>query len=136
MKRGFIKVENLEELLEQSDLVNINVPLVEGTKHLISGKMFDHFKPTALFINAARGEIINETDLYHALVAGKLRAAACDTFVNEPPKADNLLLSLDNFSATPHIGGNTEEALQRTGMEIVEQTLAVLDGKEPLHAVV
>lgn len=136
MKRGFIKVENLEELLEQSDLVNINVPLVEGTKHLISGKMFDHFKPTALFINAARGEIINETDLYHALVAGKLRAAACDTFVNEPPKADNPLLSLDNFSATPHIGGNTEEALQRTGMEIVEQTLAVLDGKEPLHAVV
>ncbi len=135
-KRGFTKIETLEELLERSDLVNINVPLVRSTKRMISGKLFDHFKPTALFINAARGEIIDETDLYKALLAGKLKAAACDTFVNEPPKADNPLLSLDNFIATPHIGGNTAEALQRTGMEVVEQTLAVLDGHEPLHVVV
>lgn len=69
-------------------------------------------------------------------MAGKLKAAACDTFVNEPPKAGNPLLTLDNFSATPHIGGNTVESLQRTGAEVVDQVLAVLDGKEPLHAVV
>lgn len=103
---------------------------------MISGDLFNHFKPTAVFVNAARGAIIDETDLYNALVAGKLKAAACDTFVNEPPKAGNPLLTLDNFSATPHIGGNTVEALARTGMEVVEQTLAVLNGEEPLHAVV
>ena len=135
-KRGFTKVDTLEDLLEQSDLVNVNVPLVKSTEHMISGDLFNHFKPTAVFVNAARGAIIDETDLYNALVAGKLKAAACDTFVNEPPKAGNPLLTLDNFSATPHIGGNTVEALARTGMEVVEQTLAVLNGEEPLHAVV
>ena len=134
-KRGFIKVDSLEEMLEQSDLVNINVPLVKSTERMISGDVFNHFKPTAVFVNAARGAVIDETDLYNALVAGKLKAAACDTFVNEPPKADNPLLSLENFSATPHIGGNTQESLERTGREVVEQTLAVLAGKEPLHSV-
>lgn len=80
-ERGFEKVETLEELLERSDLVNINVPLVKSTENMISGKLFDHFKPGAVFVNAARGAVINEEDLYCALVAGKLKAAACDTFV-------------------------------------------------------
>lgn len=135
-KRGFEKVETLEELLERSDLVNVNVPLVNSTRDLISGKMFDHFKPGAVLVNAARGAIVNEDDLYNALVSGKLKAAACDTFVQEPPTGENKLLTLDNFCATPHIGGNTEEALQRTGMEVVTETLKVLAGEEPLHAVV
>ena len=134
-KRGFTKIDSLEEMLEQSDLVNINVPLVKSTERMISGDVFNHFKPTAVFVNAARGAVIDETDLYNALVTGKLKAAACDTFVNEPPKADNPLLSLENFSATPHIGGNTRESLERTGREVVEQTLAVLEGREPLHSV-
>ena len=134
--RGFEKFDSLEEMLEQSDLVNINVPLVKSTERMISGDVFNHFKPSAVFVNAARGAVIDETDLYNALVAGKLKAAACDTFVSEPPTPDNPLLSLENFSATPHIGGNTEESLRRTGREVVEQTLAVLEGKEPLHAVV
>ena len=134
--RGFEKVDDLFELLERSDLVNINVPLVKSTECMISGEAFDHFKPGALFVNAARGAVISESDLYEALKAGKLRAAACDTFVSEPPKGDCPLQSLPNFIATPHIGGNTEESLRRTGMEVVEQTLAVLAGREPAHPVV
>lgn len=109
---------------------------VKATENLISGKLFDHFKKGAVLVNAARGAIVNEDDLYEALVSGKLKAAACDTFVNEPPTIENRLLSLANFSATPHIGGNTEESLRRTGMEVVQETLNVLSGKEPLHAVV
>lgn len=134
-KRGFEKVETLEELLEQSDLVNINVPLAPSTTHMISGDLFNHFKPGAVFVNAARGAVISEDDLYDALVSGKLKAAACDTFIKEPPTAENKLLSLPNFSATPHLGGNTEEALQRAGTEVVEETLNVLAGKAPLHPV-
>lgn len=134
-KRGFEKVETLEELLERSDLVNINVPLVKSTENMISGKLFDHFKPDAVFVNAARGAVINEDDLYNALVSGKLKAAACDTFVNEPPTAENKLLSLPNFSATPHLGGNTEEALRKAGTEVVDETLNVLAGKAPIHPV-
>lgn len=134
-KRGFEKVDRLEDMLERSDLVNINVPLVKSTEHMISGDVFNHFKPGAVFVNAARGAVISEDDLYDALVSGKLKAAACDTFVQEPPTSANKLLSLDNFSATPHIGGNTEESLQKVGTEIVEETLNVLAGKAPLHPV-
>ena len=135
-RRGFEKVEKLEELLERSDLVNVNVPLVNSTKNMISGEVFNHFKPGAVLVNASRGGVVNEDNLYDALTSGKLKAAACDTFIVEPPTGENKLLSLDNFSATPHIGGNAEEALQRTGMEIVEETLKVLAGGEPLHPVV
>ncbi len=127
-RRGFEKVETVEELLERSDLVNVNVPLVRSTRNLISREAMAHFKPGSVFVNAARGEVIDEDALYDALVEGRLRAAACDTFVEEPVSPDNKLLTLRNFSATPHLGGNTEEALQKTGMQVVEDTLAVLRG--------
>lgn len=131
--RGFEKVDTLEELLEHSDLVNVNVPLVTSTTGMISGNVFNHFKKDAIFVNAARGAVISEDDLYEALVSGKLKAAACDTFISEPPTSANKLLSLENFSATPHIGGNTEEALKKAGTEVVDETLNVLAGKQPIH---
>lgn len=134
-RRGFEKVDSMEELLGRSDMVNINVPLVPSTEHMISREMFDHFKPGAVFVNAARGAVIDEDALYDALVSGKLKAAACDTFVNEPPTGENKLLSLPNFSATPHIGGNTYEALEKAGMEVVTETLRVLNGEKPIHPV-
>ncbi len=132
-KRGFEKVDTVEHLLERSDMININVPLTNGTRDLISGKMFDHFKPGAVLVNAARGGIVNEKDLYDALVSGKLKAAACDTFVQEPPTPENYkdLLSLENFSATPHLGGNTDDALENAGNQVVDDILNVLSGGKP-----
>ena len=127
-RRGFEKVDTVEELLERSDLVNVNVPLVKSTQNLISREAMRHFKHGAVFVNVARGEVIDEDALYDALVEGRLRAAACDTFVEEPVRPDHKLLTLRNFSATPHLGGNTEEALQKTGMQVVRDTLAVLNG--------
>jgi len=106
----------------------VNAPLVKSTRNLVSREAMQHFKPGAVFVNAARGEVIDEDALYDALVEGRLKAAACDTFVEEPVSPDNKLLTLRNFSATPHIGGNTEEALQKTGMQVVQDTLAVLAG--------
>lgn len=123
------KVETLEELLKNSDLVNISVPLTKETKNLVSGNVFNHFKPNAILVNAARGGIVNEEDLYHALVDKKLQGAACDAFVEEPPTSENKLLSLENFSATPHIGGNTEEALFRAGIQVVDNVINILEGK-------
>ena len=134
-RRGFEKVETLEELVERSDMVNINVPLVKSTHPLMSADLRIPFTPGGVCGTAARGAVINEDDLYDALVSGKLKAAACDTFVQEPPTAENKLLSLPNFSATPHLGGNTEEALQKAGTEVVEETLNVLAGKKPIHPV-
>ena len=129
-KRGFIKCETMEELLEQSDYVNVNVPLSPSTTNMISREKMEHFKPGSYFVNAARGGVADEDALYDALVSGRLAGAACDTFVGgEPVSKDHKLLTLPNFSATPHIGGNTNEALQKTGMEVVRITLDYLSGK-------
>lgn len=129
---GYEKVETVDEVIERSDIVNVSVPLTPETENLISGASFDKFKPNAILVNAARGGIVNEDDLYDALKAGKLRAAACDAFVTEPPAAATTrLYELDNFIGTPHIGAGTEEALVRMGDESVANVITVLEGGEP-----
>ncbi len=130
---GMKKCATLQEAIGDADIVTISVPLTEGTKNLLAGPVFDSFKPSAILINTARGGIVNEDDLYDALVNKKIRAAACDVFQLEPPARDNKLLSLPGFCATPHIGGSTEEALYRTGLEVVRETISVLEGNSPQH---
>ncbi len=134
---GYKKYDDVSEMIENADIVNISVPLTPSTENLISGDVFNHFKPDAILINAARGGIINEEDLYEALKSGKLRACACDSLVAEPPTGENTkLYELDNFIGTPHMGATTEEALERMGHEVVDQVLSVLDGNEPVNRVV
>lgn len=134
--RGFEKVDSIEHLLEQCDYVNVNVPLVSSTKNMLSREIMSHFKQGAIFVNAARGGVADEDALYDCLISGQLRAAACDTFADGEPVAPNhKLLTLRNFSATPHLGGNTEEALQKTGMQIVKDTLSYLNGQSGYHQV-
>jgi len=134
---GYEKAETLEELLHRSDIVNISIPLTPDTKNMISGEMFNHFKKGAVLVNTARGGIVNEEDLYYALKDGKLRAAACDAFVQEPPTRENTrLFELDNFIGTPHIGACAEEALIRMGTEVVTEVIDILNGKDPVNRVV
>ena len=134
---GYKKIETVDEVIERADIVNVSVPLTPETENLISGASFDKFKPSAILVNAARGGIVNEADLYEALKAGKLHAAACDAFVSEPPTANNTnLYELDNFIGTPHIGAGTEEALVRMGEESVANVITVLEGGEPARRVV
>lgn len=136
-KLGYQKYEDIGDMIAQADVVNISVPLTPSTKDLVSGEIFDRFKPGAILVNAARGGIVNEKDLYEALSTGKLRAAACDAFVTEPPSAENTALyNLPNFVGTPHIGATTHEALERMGMEIVDEVLQVLNGGEARNRVV
>ena len=130
------KLDTIEEVLECADLVSISVLLNAETENMIHGELFNHFKKNAVFVNTARGKIVNEDDLYEALKNGKLRGAAFDVFASEPLSKDSKLLTLDNFSATPHIGGNTEEALYRTGMAVVENAIRVIEGKEAAGLVV
>lgn len=134
---GYEKVDTIRELVSCSDIVNVSVPLTPSTENLVSGDVFDRFKENAILINAARGGIVNEDDLYQALKSGKLKAAACDAFVTEPPSARNTkLYELDNFIGTPHIGACAEEALLRMGEEVVKEVINVLNGGKPAHRVV
>jgi len=134
-RHGITKFEALAEVVSRADLVNVSVPLTPSTVNLISGDVFSHFKPSAFLVNASRGSIVNENDLYRALTQGGLAGAACDVFEVEPPTGQNPLLSLRNFVATPHIGACSKESLLRVGMECVEQVLSIIDGGKPLHPI-
>lgn len=134
---GYTKYEDVGDMIAAADIINVSVPLTPSTKDLIAGQVFDRFRPNSILVNAARGGIVNESDLYEALKSGKLRAAACDAFVNEPPTEENTnLYELPNFVGTPHIGAATEEALERMGMEVVQEVISVLNGAEPKNRVV
>lgn len=127
-----------EEVFRRADVISISVPLNNSTRNLVNAALLARAKPGAILINTARGGVVNEDDLYHALTSGTLAAAASDVFLREPPTAANRLLGLPNFLATPHIGANTEEALYRVSNCAVSQVLAVLNGtaSDEIHFVV
>lgn len=125
---GIEKVDTIERLFANADYVNISVPLTDYTRNLISKSAFAAANPGLILVNTARGGIVDEEDLYDALINGKIKAAASDVFLTEPPKKNNPLVSLENFIATPHIGGNTEECLERVGNAAVDNLFAIIDG--------
>jgi D-3-phosphoglycerate dehydrogenase len=85
-------------------------------------------KTGVFIINAARGKIVNEDALLEALNTGKVAGAALDVFSTEPP-GKTALITHPKIIATPHIGGQTKESLEQTGIDIVEEVLAALEGK-------
>ena len=103
-----------EELFEQSDIITIHTPLTEQTEQLIRKETIDLMKPTVIIINTARGEIVNLKDLKSGLKDGTIGGAALDVYDAEPP-TDRELISIPNLMNTPHIGGNSQEAVMAMG---------------------
>ncbi len=124
----------LEDLLSRSDIVSLHVPLTDKTRNLIDREALERMKSSALLINTARGDLLDEKVLYECLAEGRLAGAACDVFSQEPPGAVPLL-ELDNFIATPHTGGFTRQASLRMGKIAVDNVLAVMRGERPAHVV-
>lgn len=114
------KRENLEDLFAESDVVSIHLPLLEATRNIINQELLEKLSPHALLVNCARGGIVDETALYHALKNKTLAAAAFDVFAQEPFSSELPLLQLDNFIATPHIGASTAEAQKRVGALVLQ----------------
>jgi D-3-phosphoglycerate dehydrogenase len=102
---------------------------------LIGEKELGMMKKDTILVNISRGNIVNEEALYQALKAGTIRGAALDVFAQEPTDKANPLLTLDNFIATPHMGGYTIEALRETGMICVKDIVSMLEGKRPQYVV-
>jgi glyoxylate reductase len=96
-----------DQLLQEADFIVVTVPLSEETRGMFGAREFALMKPNAVFVNVARGPIIDEIALYDALKAGRPWAAGLDVFANEPIRADHPLLSLPNLVAVPHIGSAT-----------------------------
>lgn len=109
-KRWGIEFVSLEELLERSDVVSLHLRLSPETEGLIGKKEFDLMKPTSIFINTARGAIVDHSALVQALKEKKIAAAGIDVYPTEPIPADDPILKLDNVVLTPHSAGMTIEA--------------------------
>jgi phosphoglycerate dehydrogenase-like enzyme len=109
-----VKPVPLEELLAQSDLVTLHVPLDQTTLDMLDERRLSLMKSSAVLINLARGGVVDELALKRMLQEKRLAAAAFDVFAVEPP-LDAELLSLPNFLATPHIGGSASEAILAMG---------------------
>ena len=119
---------SLEDLLKESDVVTLHVPLVDATYHLIDEERLKLMKPTAILINAARGAVVDNNALVKALQEGWIAGAGLDVFEEEPLPKDHPLTRLDNVVLTPHIGASTEEAQMRAGVQVAEQIVEILKG--------
>ncbi len=114
-----VKQVSFEELLSNSDIITLHIPLTEETKHLISEKEFNSMKDGVILINAARGGVVDEKALLNALNSGKVRAAAIDVWEKEP--TDNFeLVNHPNVIALPHLGASAKEGQARAGLEAVK----------------
>ena len=120
---------SLEELLKKSDVVTLHLPLDETTKNIINKDKLKMMKSNAIFINLARGGLVDEVALKKILLEKKIAGAAIDVFEIEPP-IDNEFALIDNVLITPHIGGSSEEAILAMGMAAID---ALDNAKDPLE---
>ncbi|HSW09669.1 MAG TPA: D-glycerate dehydrogenase [Bacillota bacterium] len=125
----------LEELLARSDFVSLHVPLTPATRGMIGEAEFSRMRPDACLINTARGEVVDESALYQALVSGRLAGAGLDVYEQEPVDPAHPLLTLDNVIALPHVGSATRATRKRMADLAVDNLLAGLAGIRPPHPV-
>ena len=123
-----LRFSALADLLRQSDVVVLHIPLVKETAGLIGKDELALMKPTAFLVNVSRGGVVREDALHEALSCQRLAGAVIDVFETEPPAADNPLLALDTVICTPHLAGYTKDALIRTSMMAAEKLLEAAEG--------
>ncbi|RSK53259.1 phosphoglycerate dehydrogenase [Bacillus canaveralius] len=129
-KYGIHFEEELTEVLKESDIISLHLPATEQTKGLINAETLKLMKPTAILINTSRGELVNESALYDALVNHEIAVAAQDVYSSEPPKQGDPLVALPNFILTPHIGAYTHEGVERMAMVSTENLIELLAQRE------
>jgi phosphoglycerate dehydrogenase-like enzyme len=128
---GLSRVE-LPQLLAESDVVTLHLPLTPQTRHLMSRENLARMKPGAYLVNTARGGLVDEAALLEALKAGRLAGAALDVFEEEPVRAGHPLAALPNVVLTPHISAGTRDALA-TKMKAIFDNVQRFYRGEPLR---
>lgn len=124
-----VKSAGLDEIFAQCDYITLHLPVLPETVGIVNKETLGRMKPTAYLINAARGPLVNEDDLYDALKNNRIMGAALDVYSQEPLK-DSPLFQLDNIVLLPHIGGNTREAAIAMGCLAIDNALAIVNGEE------
>lgn len=126
---SIIKYVDLNTLLQQSDIVSVHLPLNQHTYHLIGKQEIELMKKSAIIINTARGDVIDQVALVEALNNGRIAGAGLDVFTKEPPLNNNdIILTAVNTILTPHIGFATQEALIKRAYIVFENIKKYFEG--------
>jgi glyoxylate reductase len=128
-------VEDRDELLRRSDFVVVMATYNETTHKLFGEREFKLMKPSAFFVNSARGRIVDEPALIEALRDGEIAGAGLDVYWNEPPISEPApspeLFDFHNVILTPHLGSATHEAREKMALAVVENLRAMVEGERP-----
>lgn len=117
-----VELVSLDELARRADFITVHTPLTKETHHLLSNDFFSNMKKDAMFVDCARGGVVDEEALLKALTDGGIAGAALDVFEKEPTTLEGTpLLGLKNFICTPHLGASTSEAQENVASAIAEQ---------------
>ena len=125
----------LNEVLAKADYISVHVPLLPATRGMIGREQFALMKKGAIFINTARGPIVDEQALVQALQSGHLAGAGMDVYAVEPTPTDNPLLQLENVVLTPHMSAHTDDALRAMSL-VAADVVRVLQGQKPEYRAV
>lgn len=128
---------SLENLLSNSDIVSLHCPAQKENSPLINRETLAYMRSGSILINTARGQLIDELALADAIKSGHLYAAGLDTLAIEPPALNNPLLHLERVILSPHLGGSTDQSLERTALLAAQNVLAYLQHQtiNPAHLV-
>lgn len=133
------QVHTMSELLNKCDVISLHVPETPETKNMMGAEEFARMKPGAIFINAARGTVVDIQALCHALESGHIAGAAIDVFPVEPAsnkeRFESPLTAFDNVLLTPHVGGSTQEAQENIGIEVAGKLTKYSDNGSTLSSV-
>jgi D-3-phosphoglycerate dehydrogenase len=126
-----VELVGLDDLLRRSDYVSCHLPHNPRTHHFMGEARFRLMKPSAIFINTARGKVVDEAALIKALQNGWISGAGLDVLEQEPPSPDNPLLHLDHVIVTPHLAGTSNATPPRQRRQTIESIVAYLTGEKP-----
>lgn len=129
-KEGYQYFGNLKSALAAGDFVSLHMPLLPSTEGLIGAEEFRAMKPSAVFLNCARGGIVHEPALIEAVEKGYIASAGLDVLAEDPFPADHPLFQYPQVVITPHMAGQSKETVKKLATMAVEGTLAVLRGEQ------
>lgn len=132
---GALRSDTLEDLLSQSDVVSLHIPMTPQNVGLFGTETFSRMKPGAIFVNTARGGLVDQEALIEALESGHLHSAALDVTHPEPLAAGHPLLERDDVVVTPHVASGTFAGKRRIFRTALSQTVGALSGTRPAHLV-
>ncbi|MGM0701276.1 MAG: C-terminal binding protein [Pseudomonadota bacterium] len=134
-QHGIRKIEDIDQLYREADFLSLHLPLTESTKHIIDRTALSKMKRSAMIINTSRGGLIEENDLYTALIENRIAGAAIDVLETEPPQSTPALFGLDNVIITPHTAFLSQDSVAELRKKASLEVARTLRLGTPAHPV-